>query len=77
MGMAGRGNPARKRGVRLVVTGSILFAVGLLITIFTLGHAESSAGGGTYIVAWGPMAFGIVAIIRGLLAMSRAGRLNR
>jgi hypothetical protein len=28
-------------------------------------------------VAWGPMAFGIVAIIRGLLAMSRAGRLNR
>ncbi|HEX5291257.1 MAG TPA: hypothetical protein VFX25_20530 [Streptosporangiaceae bacterium] len=77
MGMAGLGNPVRRRGVRLVVTGSILFAVGLLITVFTLGHAESSAGGGTYIVAWGPMVFGIVAVIRGLLALSRAGRLNR
>jgi hypothetical protein len=77
MGMAGMGNPVRRRGVRLVVTGSILFAVGLLITVFTLGHAESSAGGGTYIVAWGPMVFGIVAVIRGLLALSRAGRLNR
>ncbi|HMH92054.1 MAG TPA: hypothetical protein VK586_13350 [Streptosporangiaceae bacterium] len=77
MGLPGLGNMARRRGLRQVVTGSILFVVGLLITIFTLGHAESSAGGGTYIVAWGPMVFGIIAIIRGLLAMSRAGRLNR
>jgi hypothetical protein len=77
MGLQGLGNMARRRGIRLVITGSILFAIGLLITIFTLGHAESSTGGGTYIVAWGPMAFGIIAIIRGLLAMSRAGRLNR
>jgi hypothetical protein len=77
MGLPGRGNMARRRGTRQVITGSILFAVGLLITIFTLGHAESSVGGGTYIVAWGPMVFGIIAIIRGLLARSRAGRLNR
>ena len=77
MGRPGLGNMARRRGIRLLITGSILFAVGLLITIFTLGHAESSAGGGTYIVAWGQIAFGIIAIIRGLLAMSRAGRLNR
>jgi hypothetical protein len=77
MGMQGLGNLARRRGVRQVITGSILFVIGLLITIFTLGHAESSTGGGTYIVAWGPMLFGIFAIIRGLLAISRAGRLNR
>jgi hypothetical protein len=77
MGLRGLGNMARRRGMRQVITGSILFAIGLLITIFTLGHAESSAGGGTYIVAWGPMAFGIIAIIRGLLAMSRARRPNR
>lgn len=77
MGMPGLANLARRRGMRQVITGSILFAIGLLITIFTLGHAESSTGGGTYIVAWGPMIFGIIAVIRGLLAMSRAGRLNR
>jgi hypothetical protein len=77
MGLRGVGNMARRRGVRQVVTGSILFVIGLLITIGTLGHAESSAGGGTYIVAWGPMIVGIIAIIRGLVAMSRAGRLNQ
>jgi hypothetical protein len=63
--------------VRLILTGSVLFVVGLLITIVTLGHAESSAGGGTYFVAWGPMVFGAIAIIRGILTMSRARRLNR
>jgi hypothetical protein len=77
MGLGGAGSMLRRRGRRQVITGSILFVVGLLITIGTLGHAESSAGGGTYIVAWGPMIFGIIAIIRGLLSMSRAGRLNR
>jgi hypothetical protein len=77
MGMRGAGNMGRRRGVRQVITGSILLVVGLLITIGTLGHAESSAGGGTYFVAWGPMIIGIIAIVRGLLAMSRAGRLNR
>ena len=76
MGPRGLGNMTRRRGVRQVITGSILFVIGLLITIGTLGHAES-AGGGTYFVAWGPMIVGIIAIVRGLLAMSRAGRLNR
>jgi hypothetical protein len=77
MGLPGLATVARRRGRRQVITGSVVFAVGLLITIITLGHAQSSAGGGTYIVAWGPMIFGIIAVIRGLLAMSRAGRLNR
>ena len=77
MGMRGAGNMARRRGVRQVITGSILFVIGLAITIGTLSHAESSASGGTYFVAWGPMIIGIIAIVRGVLAMSRAGRLNR
>jgi hypothetical protein len=67
----------RSRAVRQVVTGSILFAVGLLITVVTLSHAESSSGGGTYIVFWGPMLAGLVILIRGLLAMSRSRRQNR
>ena len=77
MGLRGLGNVARRRALRQVITGSILFVVGLLITIVTLGHAESSAGGGTYFVAWGPMIVGIIAVVRGLLGISRAGRLNR
>lgn len=76
MGMAGMASMARRRGVRRVITGSAFLVIGLLVTVFTLSHAESSSGGGTYIVAWGPMVFGIVTIIRGLLAMSRAGRTN-
>ena len=77
MGQAGLDNMARRRGVRQVITGSVLLVIGLLITIGTLSHAESSASGGTYFVAWGPMIIGIIAIVRGLLAMARAGRLNR
>jgi hypothetical protein len=77
IGLPGLAAMARRRGVRQVITGSVLFAIGLLITVLTRGHAESSAGGGTYIVAWGPMIFGIIAVVRGLLALSRASRLNR
>lgn len=77
MGLPGLAGVARRRGLRQVITGSILFVIGLAITIFTLGHAASSPTGGTYFVAWGPMLVGLIAIIRGLLAMSRAGRLNR
>jgi hypothetical protein len=42
MGLPGLGNMARRRGVRQVITGSILFAVGLLITIFTLSHGPET-----------------------------------
>jgi hypothetical protein len=77
MGMPGLANMARRRAVRQVITGSIVFAVGLLITVVTLSHAESSSGGGTYIVFWGPMIAGLVILVRGLLALSRSGRLNR
>jgi hypothetical protein len=68
---------ARKRGMRQVITGSVLFVIGLVITIATYSSASSSPTGGTYFVAWGPMIFGIIAIIRGVLAMTRAQRLNR
>jgi hypothetical protein len=77
MGMGGMAGMARRRGTRQVITGSVLFLIGLVITIFTYGHASSSATGGTYFVAWGPMVFGIIAIVRGLLALRSAQRLNR
>jgi hypothetical protein len=76
-GPLGMPGVVRTRAVRQVVTGSILFAVGLIITVVTLSHAESSSGGGTYIVFWGPMLAGLVILIRGLLAMSRSRRQSR
>jgi hypothetical protein len=74
LGPLGMPDVVRRRAVRQVIGGSVLFALGLLLTIFTLSSAES--GGGTYIVAWGPMLAGIVLLVRGLLAMSRAGRMR-
>ncbi len=48
-----------------LVIGIIALLVGLLITVVTYSNA-SGASGGTYVVAYGPMAYGVVSIIRGL-----------
>jgi|SRR4051794_376815 hypothetical protein len=53
-----------RRGKSLIIYGSIFFAIGLVITIGTYAAADGP-GGGTYIVSWGPMVGGLVAIIRG------------
>jgi hypothetical protein len=77
MGMGGLAGVVRRRGMRQVITGSVVFAIGLVITIVTYSHASTPGTSGTYFVAWGPMIVGIIAIIRGVMALSRAGRLNR
>jgi hypothetical protein len=46
----------------------LLLVVGLVITAVTYGSASS--GGGTYIIAYGPMIVGVIKIIRGLAAMN-------
>jgi hypothetical protein len=56
--------------------GAAIFIVGLLITVFTYHSASSSSSGGTYFVAWGPMIVGLIAVVRGLIAMARASKLN-
>jgi len=66
----------RKRAMKQVVIGAVIFIVGLVITIATYSNASSS-GGGTYFVAWGPMILGVIWVIRGLVAVSKAGKLNR
>ncbi len=57
----------RARANRNILIGAIFFAVGLLITIGTYHSAASSRGGGTYIIAWGPMLFGFLRMIRGIM----------
>jgi hypothetical protein len=49
---------------RDVTYGAILLGLGLLITLGTYGSA--SQGGGTYIVAYGPMIYGAIRLFRGL-----------
>jgi hypothetical protein len=80
MGPAGMGRLAgigRRRGTRQIVTGAVLFLIGLVITIATYSHASSSGTGGTYFVAWGPMVIGLIAVVRGVISVSRARRFNR
>lgn len=65
---------ARKRAIRMTLIGAGIFVIGLVITIAT--YSAASSGGGTYIVAWGPMVVGLIWAIRGLVSLSRASRLG-
>jgi hypothetical protein len=77
MGAGSLAAVVRKRALKQVAIGAVIFAIGLIITVATFSNASSSSGGGTYIVAWGPMILGIVWMVRGLIALSKAGKLNR
>jgi hypothetical protein len=57
----------RDRSRRLIIAGVIWLAVGLGITIVTESMARD-AGGGTYVIAYGPMIAGIIYLLKGLLA---------
>jgi hypothetical protein len=60
-------------GKRLIGFGIAWFALGLIVTVF--GYAAASdGGGGVYVVAWGPMLYGVVTVVRGarLISKSRA-----
>jgi hypothetical protein len=70
------GAVARKRGMRQITIGSILFIVGLVITVVTYGRASSSPTGGSYFVAYGPMIFGVISVIRGVVAVAQSQKLN-
>jgi hypothetical protein len=67
---------ARKRGMRQIVIGAVIFVIGLVITVATYGSASSSPAGGTYVVAYGPMILGVVYVIRGISVIARAQKLN-
>lgn len=59
------------RGARQLKIGAVFLVVGILITAVTYGNASASTGGGTYIIAYGPIVFGIISIVRGLANSSR------
>lgn len=44
---------------------------GILLTVITYSAASSSKGGGTYLIAWGPMLFGGLRFIKALANINR------
>jgi hypothetical protein len=66
---------ARKRGMRQIAIGAFVFVIGLVITIATYS-ASSSPSGGTYVVAYGPMILGVMYVVRGIVVIAQAQKLN-
>lgn len=62
-----------RRGWPLVKYGMIWFGIGVVITVATYAFAVSR-GGGTYLVSYGPMAVGVVSMVRGGIDMARERR---
>jgi len=57
----------RDRSRRLIIAGVVWLGIGIAVTAVTESMARES-GGGTYIVAYGPMIAGIIYLLKGLLA---------
>ncbi|MBO0828906.1 MAG: hypothetical protein J2P24_14125 [Streptosporangiales bacterium] len=58
-----------RRGKGMMIAGPIIFLVGVLITIVTYSLAPP---GGTYLISFGPMIWGIIWFIRGLVTYNRS-----
>lgn len=58
-------------GLQTVIYGAVLLAIGAGVTIWTY-TAASGPSGGTYVLAWGPVIFGVFRIGQGLVQMSQA-----
>jgi len=54
------------RSSRQITTGAVFLVLGIIITAVTFGLASSSPSGGTYVIAYGPMVYGAITLIRGL-----------
>ena len=55
----------RAQSAKMMVIGLVLLVVGVVITAVTHDQAESN-GGGTYIIAYGPMVVGGIRFFQGL-----------
>ena len=75
-GASALASAARRRGIQQIAIGAVIFLIGLVISLATYGSASSSRTGGTYFIAYGPMIFGVIGIIRGAIALAHAKRLR-
>lgn len=58
----------RAHASKMMVVGGILCLVGIVITVATHDAAEQN-GGGTYVIAYGPMIIGGIRFFQGLFGM--------
>ena len=52
---------------RQITIGAVFLVLGIILTAGTYGLASSSPSGGTYLIAYGPMIYGVITLIRGLI----------
>jgi hypothetical protein len=62
-------NERRTAGMRGMIIGGVVCAIGTVITIASYTAAEEG-GGGHYVIAWGAIIFGAIRFFRGLIQMS-------
>mmetsp|Transcript_10915 Transcript_10915/g.34778 ORF Transcript_10915/g.34778 Transcript_10915/m.34778 type:complete len:230 (-) Transcript_10915:151-840(-) len=60
----------RLRIMRFLIVGLLLLTIGVVVTVLT--YDEASDNGGIYIVAWGPIAVGIIDLIVAFFLFIRA-----
>jgi hypothetical protein len=65
---AAEGAEKRARSAKMMVYGLILIVIGVVITAVTHDAAERG-GGGTYVIAYGPMIAGGIRFFQGLFGM--------
>src|SRR5665647_1640458 len=62
----GRSNPRRTRALVELATGVGLVLFGIIATAVTYNEAVE-AGGGTYLIVYGPIVGGMIALVRGVI----------
>jgi hypothetical protein len=62
----------REQGTKALQFGALWIIAGLVITGVTYSNAVSSDFGGIYIIAWGPVVYGVIRIIYGCVLHARA-----
>lgn len=62
---------ARPGSLILVTIGSVAVLLGIVVTVASYLAAASSPFGGTYHIWWGPVVCGLVALLVGVVRLSR------
>ncbi len=62
---------ARSGSLILVIIGSVAVLLGIVVTVASYLVADSSPFGGTYYIWWGPVVFGLVVLLIGVVRLSR------
>ncbi|MDB4953410.1 MAG: hypothetical protein JWO36_979, partial [Myxococcales bacterium] len=65
-----RAQQQKRRGIVYIVVGIVAIVFGALTTWVTYDNASNS--GGTYVIAYGPIVFGVAAILRGMFKLNGA-----